>query len=60
MKIIFISQPIYFYPMKERLGIKDELLKRNIEYEYWSTYYLIYKISPLKILDRKEIEKNIF
>ncbi|MEH1739365.1 hypothetical protein V6948_04105 [Fusobacterium varium] len=58
MKIIFISQPIWFYPMKERLGIKDELLKRNIKYEYWSTYYLIDKIPPGKILDRKEIEKK--
>ena len=58
MKVIFISASIWFYPTKETLGIKDELLKKNVE--YWSIYYLTNKILPSKILDKKEIEKNIF
>ena len=56
MKVIFISASIWFYPTKETLGIKDELLKKNVE--YWSIYYLTNKILPSKILDKKEIEKK--
>lgn len=52
MKIIFISRPTFFTPMRERLFLKDELDKYKIE--YWSTYYLYNKINVYSYLENSE------
>lgn len=55
MKIIFISRPTYFTPMRERLFLKNEIDKYEIE--YWSTYYLYNKVNPYSYLQLDNQEK---